>query len=190
MIRTIILLSSVTSVLSGCASTPDISYLNSNSPNIRNGIAIDHAEIPFEQFDRVVLPENAGFERVRLSARCSLEMEKRLTIMGHPPEMISINELRTQMGCAFMLEGKTLVIGTFGEYDVEGHGGARIKLTVRLPDVVVVERRKELSGSKSLPNYIFGPRSQNAIAALRQKRGKDKEGHEWQSLVGESRLHE
>jgi hypothetical protein len=78
-----------------------------------------------------------------------------LDFAGHPPEPMSNRTGRTKMGCATKVEGKTLVMATFGEWTSK-EGGARFKLLLVVPKGVEVERRKGLAGSDSAAHSAPG----------------------------------
>lgn len=71
--------------------------------------------------------------------------EKKLRFHGHPPQAISLQGVRANMGGAFKVEGDTLTIGTFGEWSSK-EGGASIRFLARVPAGLRVAMQSELTG--------------------------------------------
>jgi hypothetical protein len=153
-----------------------IIYTDSVDPLVVNGVAFDKAVAPVGGCARVVVPTDAHIERVDGIDDCTVLMKKSLQLAAHPPEMISIDQKRTEMGCAWTIIGDALVIGSFGEYVIEGHGGATQELTVRVPGRLIVERQTDLSGVNSIPNALFGPGAAGGVVR------RDQRGNEWTIL--------
>jgi hypothetical protein len=110
--------------------------------------AYDKATLDLGELKRIAIPEGAEVVQGDDGWTIRVFIKKTLDFAGHPPEPMSIRTGRTKMGCATKVEGKTLVIATFGEW-ASKEGGARIKLLLVVPKVVEVERRKGLAGSES-----------------------------------------
>jgi hypothetical protein len=113
-----------------------------------NGSAFDEARVDLGTYRKVVVPDNASVWGVDRGEPLQLLMEKRLSYMGHPGEPMSIRAMRSQMGCATRREEEALLIATFGEWSSK-EGGARMRVTVLVPDGVVVVKRRGLSGPES-----------------------------------------
>ena len=147
----------VVAVLSvnGCSSIsmfgdPSLVLDNVRAPswNVENGAAYDRASVELGVTRTVVVPGTAIVRQTAESGPIRLFMEKRLGFVGHPTELWSIRESRKNMGCAMIVEGDKLVIGTFGEFQTI-EGGADMRLVVIVPKGLSVEHRKGLSGHHS-----------------------------------------
>jgi hypothetical protein len=62
---------------------------------------------------------------------------------------MSIRGALKNIGCAVRVEDDTLVVATYGEWDSRIEGGAYMKVVAVIPDGLVVEQRKGLSGPDS-----------------------------------------
>ena len=69
--------------------------------------------------------------------------------MGHPPQRLTIDEVRDDMGCAWRSQDGKLYLATFGEFLTPGSGGRTIKLTVAVPDGIDVERNDHYEMSRT-----------------------------------------
>jgi hypothetical protein len=121
---------------------------NQFGESVENGSAYDKAILQLGELKRIAIPEGAEVVQGDDGRKIRVFIKKTLDFAGHPPEPMSIRTGRTKMGCATKVEGKTLVMATFGEWTSK-EGGARIKLLVVVPKGVKVERRKGLAGSDS-----------------------------------------
>jgi hypothetical protein len=118
-------------------------------PLVQNGRAFDKAVLEVGANGILVVPEGARVEDGAPQGRVEIYMEKILSYMGHPPHRMSIRQVRHHMGVARKTEGNKVVIATFGEWDSDIEGGAFMRLLIRVPDGVTVERRAGLSGEAS-----------------------------------------
>jgi hypothetical protein len=116
--------------------------------SVENGSAYDKATLDLGKLKRIAIPEGAEVVQGDDGWTIRVFIKKTLDFAGHPPEPMSIRTGRTKMGCATKVEGKTLVMATFGEWTSK-EGGARIKLLLVVPKGVEVERRNGLAGSES-----------------------------------------
>jgi hypothetical protein len=119
------------------------------SDKVENGTAYDRAAVDLGKANKVVLPDSAVVRRAGEAGKLQLFMAKTLSFAGHPPEPMSIREARKNMGCAVRMEGVSLGIATYGEWDSRKEGGAHMKLIAMVPEGVEVEQRKGLSGPDS-----------------------------------------
>jgi hypothetical protein len=131
-------------VLSGCvAGDRSVVPGDSPNPNIQNGVAYDSGTVDLRGVRNVTVPNTTIVRRANRSNEGLIVMEKRLGVSGSPPTRVSIADHRKEMGCAYKREGDSLVLGTYGEYHVPGHGGASVRLVVYLPDGATVDKRAE-----------------------------------------------
>lgn len=115
---------------------------------VQNGTAYDRATVDIGSAKTVIVPDTATVRRTREAGQVRLFMAKRLGFAGHPSKSMSIRETRKNMGCAIVVEGDAILIGTFGEYETI-EGGADMNLVALIPEGLNVEQRKGLSGDKS-----------------------------------------
>lgn len=148
LVRSLIL---VAMVLSGCA-TGDRSIVPGESPNpsIENGIAYDSGMIDLHGVRNIIVPTTSVVWRAKRAKEGLIVMEKKLGVSGSPAARVSIADRRKEIGCAYKREGDSLVVGTYGEYLIPGHGGAHVRLAVYVPEGVTVDKRAELCGEDSL----------------------------------------
>jgi hypothetical protein len=129
---------------------PDSIVLSRKSGNVENGSAYDKAAIELGDCTKVVLPDDATVRQDGEAKKLQLYMKKTLGFGGHPPEAMSIKQVRNYMGCAVQVEKTALVIATFGEWDSHIEGGARMQVVFVVPKGIDVERRSKLSGESSI----------------------------------------
>jgi hypothetical protein len=143
----------------GCAFKPSgVVYTDSIDPNIENGYVTENSSIAIRPDWTLRLPPNALVKFGGKPGIIEIRQRKELSIAGHPPELISINEMRHRMGVAARLQEHVLEIDSFGSYEIDGAGGARIQLTCTVPEGTSIER----SESKGI--------ERKAAAALAQAR--------------------
>ncbi|MBA4192613.1 MAG: hypothetical protein C0467_31985 [Planctomycetaceae bacterium] len=128
--------------------SPDLVFKRSADPKVQNGTAYERGVVDIGGTRTVVLPEDAVVRRCQTEGRVKLYMAKTLGYMGHPPKSKSIREEREVMGCAVKVDGESLVIATYGEWDCI-EGGTSVKLVAMVPNGLAVEQRKGLSGRDS-----------------------------------------
>jgi len=134
--------------------------------SVQNGSAYDRAAVELGATKKLVLPDNAVVRRTGEEGEVHLFMKKTLAFHGHPPEPMSIRGARKNMGCAFKVEGDTLTVATFGEWDSRIEGGAHMQLVAYIPERVELEQRKGLSGPDSAGQewngqYLTKPKDAN-----------------------------
>lgn len=112
-----------------------------------NGYAFDQAFLDIKQGVKIIVPHDAVVVTKQELRYPHISMMKVLQFVG-PPGM-TIYEARKQMGCAMKREDETVQIATFGEWNSHIEGGAHLNLVIAVPDGMVVEKRKGLSGEKS-----------------------------------------
>jgi hypothetical protein len=116
---------------------------------VQNGSAFDRAHVDLGSAKKIVLPDDAVVRRIPQRGQLQLFMRKTLLYKGHPPKPMSIQDTRTNMGCAVKREHDTLVVATFGEWDSRKEGGVNMRLIVLIPQELEVEARNGLSGPDS-----------------------------------------
>jgi hypothetical protein len=124
---------------------------------VTNGTAYDRAEIDLSGLARIVVPKTAIVSRSADAHHCRLIMEKTLGLTAHPDKAISIERTRTKMGCASRISSGTIEIGTFGEYETDGEGGAFLHVRISVPVGMEVVRRGDLEGESSVANIALFP---------------------------------
>ena len=154
-----------------------------NGREVENGTAYDKTQMDLEKHTKLVVPENVKIRTDGPAGKIQIFMAKTLAYAGHPPESMSIRQMRNQMGCAVKSENEILIVGPYGEWDSHIEGGASIKLIIVLPKGVTVEKRK------GLPEEVR--KSQDRVK--RGRPGKKTEEREtspqfskgWKALVSE-----
>jgi hypothetical protein len=144
-------------LLGGCIRDGSITFTHSADPLVTNGIAYDQAEVDVSGLARVALPKTAKVFRSEDAHHCRLVIEKTLDFAGRPGEAASIEEDRREMGCATRINGDTIAIGTFGEYDTNIEGGCYIHVRISVPIGIEVVRRDDLEGPSSVSNMALHP---------------------------------
>jgi hypothetical protein len=115
-------------------------------PHVQNGQAYEKAVVNLAGYSLLVVPDDAPVERTDDKSQVEIYIVKNLCYGGHPGEEMSIREVRTRMGCAQRATNGTLTIATYGEWDTPFEGGAEIRLLIRVPSEMRVEKRAGLSG--------------------------------------------
>lgn len=172
----------------GCSSIrmladPSLVLDNSFAPswnwNVENGAAYDLATVDPGTAKTVILPDTTIVRHTKDPGPIRVFMEKELGFMGHPTELWSIRNSRKNMGCAVMIDGDKLVIGTFGEFETI-EGGAHMKLVVIVPDRLSVERRKGIAGHHSAADSLEegAPRPAKGWQAVREEPDHDRTAQE------------
>jgi hypothetical protein len=82
---------------------------------VENGSAYDRAAVDLGGAKTIVLPHDAIVRRAGEPGRVQLFMKKTMAFAGHPPEPMSIQGTRKNMGCAVKAEAEELLVATFGE---------------------------------------------------------------------------
>ena len=117
-----------------------IVYSNrSADSNVQNGTAYDFALFDLDTHDTIVIPSRAQLKKTKKGKTIRIAISKRLGLMGHPVETISIDETRKRMGCAQRTEGRKLYLATYGEFSCI-EGGQRLELMILVPQGIKVER--------------------------------------------------
>lgn len=158
-----------------------IAYSDSCDPAVVNGTAHDIAQVELGTQRVIAIPMNATVRECQPGA-CTIYVKKHLGVLAHPPERISIVGQRKHMGCATACVGDTLLVATFGEYELPGHGGATIDLEMEIPKGVRIERRTDLAGPKSLANIYFRKRPDDSGAELLAPGNDTNEPCAWRKL--------
>jgi len=101
---------------------------------------------------KIILPENAKFQQVgREVNSLKIFMKKTLDYRGDidADRAISIRQVRNRMGCVIKKGDESILIATYGEWDTR-NGGVEIELLFFVPKGIEIERKKGLSGRKSI----------------------------------------
>jgi hypothetical protein len=130
---------------SSCSRNPRTAIVYGESADYRvtNGTAFDRAMIDAGDCRAVVVSSKTTVEFSEKPGKLTVLMEKHLGFFGHPPNSTSIDEMRTEMGCAYRKKDGKIEIGKFGEFDSGGEGGKGVTLTIRVPAGTVIERNDE-----------------------------------------------
>jgi hypothetical protein len=117
--------------------------------NVQNGSAYDKASVDISKYTKLILPADATIQRNGERGKFKIYMEKTLGFVGHPPESMSIKDARKNMGCACRVDGDSLIVATYGEWDSHIEGGASMRLLFVVPESFEIETDKSLSGENS-----------------------------------------
>ena len=101
--------------------------------DVENGTVYDRAAIDLGGVKHVVLPSDVIIRRTGDSGKLQLFMKKTMSFHGYPPKPIRLGDVRSNMGCAFRIEGDTMVVATFGEWDSHIEGGVQLRLVAVVP---------------------------------------------------------
>jgi len=123
--------------------------LSNRFGTVENGSAYDRAAVNLGDAKKLVLPDDAVVRRTGVPGKVELFMKKTLAFGGYPPERMSIRGARKNLGCAVKVDGDSLVVATFGEWDSQIEGGTHMYLVALLPEGMELEQRKGLSGPES-----------------------------------------
>jgi hypothetical protein len=148
-------LAMLAAMLLGCAGRNSVDYTPSNHPNIQNGIAYESADLTIHPDAILLVPENAIIASNASITKPRLVVVKELSVFGLPTEPISLEQIAPTLGAAQSVADDTHSIATFGEYSVDGHGGATVSLHFFLPASVKWKHGQGLSG----PCNVTGPRN-------------------------------
>ena len=123
---------------------------------VTNGTAFDRATIDMGECRWIMVPSKTEVEFAEEPGRLTVMMKKEMSIMGHPPKRITIDEVRQKIGCAYRKHDGKILVGKFGEFDSGGEGGEFVSLKVRVPRGTVIERNDDLelpscSGARTSP---------------------------------------
>jgi hypothetical protein len=122
---------------------------SSASDKVMNGSAYDCSALRIKGISKIVVPSDAEVESGLAENVIVIRMRKSLAFMGHPPKMVTPYVARWNMGCAWKVDGETLLLGTYGEWDSHIEGGASMRLAITAPPGLPVEKREGLSGESS-----------------------------------------
>jgi len=116
---------------------------------VENGEVFEVARVPLAaQVREVLVPAGAKIVKAKEEGTLYVATMKRLRFVGHPPEPMTLEAVRANMGCAFKVDGDTMSIGSFGEWSSK-EGGASLEMVIRAPAGVRVGVMKELGGPDS-----------------------------------------
>ena len=142
-----------------CSRNPRMAIIYGSSADagmVTNGTAFDRATIDMGECRWIMVPSKTEVEFAEEPGRLTLMMKKEMSIMGHPPKRITIDEVRQKIGCAYRKHDGKILVGKFGEFDSGGEGGEFVSLKVRVPRGTVIERNDDLelpscSGARTSP---------------------------------------
>lgn len=115
---------------------------------VKNGTAYDRASVDLSGCETLAVPDSATVRQDNSVEKMQIYMKKRLAFMGHPPRAMNPTVARRNMGCAYKVEGATITIATYGEWNSK-EGGASIGVTLVAPARIKVVRAPGLSGENS-----------------------------------------
>ena len=116
-------------------------------PNVVNGSAFDCGAIELEQITTLIVPSEAVVRRTDRTRVVVVRARKNLNFAGHTGgRPINPGTARENMGSAWKRTGRTVRIGTYGEFNTHIEGGAWIDLHLEVPRGLKVDRSADLSG--------------------------------------------
>ncbi len=122
---------------------------------IENGSAYDQSAVDIEQYEKLVVPENAVIRRAERGHRFEIFMKKTLGYHGHPDKPMSIRKDRKNMGCKVKVEGRSLVLAPYGEWDSRIEGGASVRMVLAVPEGIEIEKRAVPPRPFSIGGYTW-----------------------------------
>jgi hypothetical protein len=108
-----------------------ISHWRSNLM-VENGAAYDKAVLVIGDYKQIFTPYGQ-IVRTDEKDKIVVKMKKSLGFFGHPPEPMSIRQLRNAMGCAVYIDNKTLTIATYGDWNSYIEGRSWIETIIEIP---------------------------------------------------------
>ncbi len=124
-----------------------------NSPSVGTikykGTSCYKASVDISKYTKLILPADATIKRDGEPGKLHIYMKKTLGFVGHPPESMSIKDVRRNMGCACRADADSLIVATYGEWDSHIEGGASMQLLFVVPGSFKIETDKSLSGEHS-----------------------------------------
>ncbi len=115
-------------------------HARSADPFVTNGTAYDRASLVLVENVAIVVPQNTQieYEYAERPGVVTVLMEKTMSYCGHPGTAITIDEIRHNMGFAYVSSNGTLRIAKYGEFST-GEGGRTIVLKIRVSEGTQVE---------------------------------------------------
>lgn len=123
---------------------------NKKGVYVENGSAYDKAVLELGKATKLVVPRDARVLQEGKGSQVHIFMKKTLGFFGHPPETMTLRQVRQYMGCGVKAEGDIVTLTTFGEWDSRIEGGARMRLLLVVPEGIAIEEGKNLSGPESI----------------------------------------
>jgi hypothetical protein len=137
------------SFVTGCVSTQNASGRHRGAfQEVVNGTVARGAHLDLQGLNAVTVPSNAIIEREETGGALKFVIAKNLDFFGFPPEPIDIESAQANLGIAYRLDNRSLMIATFGEWS-SVEGGASITLTITAPAAVEITKATGLSGQES-----------------------------------------
>jgi hypothetical protein len=124
---------------------------SSVSSRVTNGTTYDCGAIELDSVERVIVPTDAVVERVPAGDVIVIRTRRALNFAGHTGSReLDLTHARHNMGIAWTLRGRTVQIGTFGEFDTGIEGGATLSLHIDLPENIESRESADISGPWSI----------------------------------------
>ncbi len=126
------------------------------SDKVQNGHVYEVGRVALAtNIRRLVVPTHA---RVRSGPDgvLTIATDKGLAFKGHPPQKITLENVRANMGVATKIDGDALLVASFGEWDSK-EGGAALVISIVTPPGLRVERRDDLDDRGSIANKGTAP---------------------------------
>ena len=113
------------------------------------GSVYQHATLAVGQHQALRVPANALVAEGAKAGTIEVYVAKTLGFAGHPPETMSVESVRRNLGLATTDDGTTFVLASYGEFDTRIEGAATMQLFVRVPKAFPVHVSDGLSGDDS-----------------------------------------
>lgn len=115
------------------------------------GSVYQRATLAVGQHQALRVPANALVAEGAKAGTIEVYVAKTLGFAGHPPETMSVESVRRNLGLATTDDGTTFVIASYGEFDTRIEGAATMRLFVRVPKAFPVHVGDGLAGDDSEP---------------------------------------
>lgn len=115
---------------------------------VQNGDVYDKAVLKAADIKTFIVPDNANLSRSGANESIEVYVKKTQSFGGHPPEPITLEGARRNMGCATRAYDGTVTLATYGEFSTK-EGGATMKILLRVPATLSIETEPGLSGEES-----------------------------------------
>ncbi|MHC4477214.1 MAG: hypothetical protein ACYTEL_16330 [Planctomycetota bacterium] len=120
------------------------------SLKVVNGLAYEQCVLDISGYESLTVPSNAIVRQGSIEGSIEICLEKELAFLGHPPYPMHIRDARKYMGCAYRIDGRSMVIATYGEWDSHIEGGSSIRMLFIVPKGLSVKKEEGLSGENSM----------------------------------------
>lgn len=118
--------------------------------NVENGYVFEKGTVQLNQFNYLVVPDNATIVSEASGTAMKIYSRKELTFFGHPSRAMSIKTGYKYMGYCTQVKNDSLFLATFGEWNSYIEGGTSMEHLLCVPNTIHLIKRSGLSGENSI----------------------------------------